>query len=191
MGDGSFLQPRKFNVSVAPGHHHFPLQKPLISMLLFRFHWSTLPSGSDSHSSGKSPLKKLEKPWEMAIFNSYILCLPEGFMYGTRRTSFLDLTSHPADSCRKLPENQRRNGSHFIHEFAVESSVGGSVLSRFCADIISRLTKNRLVVTGTWLLLFHMLGMIIPMDSYFSGVLKPPTRKPLQGSKSKSVWKKD
>jgi hypothetical protein len=29
---------------------------------------------------------------------------------------------------------------------------------------------------GTWLLFFHILGRIVPTDSYFSEGLKPPTR---------------
>ena len=29
---------------------------------------------------------------------------------------------------------------------------------------------------GTWILFFHILGIIIPTDSYFSEGLKPPTR---------------
>ena len=38
-----------------------------------------------------------------------------------------------------------------------------------------------LVVTGTWLLFFHILGIIIPIDSYFSGGFKPPTRRSSDG----------
>ena len=32
-----------------------------------------------------------------------------------------------------------------------------------------------LVVTGTWILFFHIFGIISPIDSYFSEGLKPPT----------------
>ena len=49
---------------------------------------------------------------------------------------------------------------------------------------------------GTWILLFHILGIIIPTDWYFSEALKPPTRWKIGSSiwffimRSRAAWRK-
>ena len=50
---------------------------------------------------------------------------------------------------------------------------------RCCADRaewMALLICCWLVVTGTWLLFSHILGIVIPVDKYVSEGLKPPTR---------------
>ena len=94
----------------------------------------------------------------------------------------------PSQSARKSPgrlhrpavaeEKAAKEAGMDPENYQVRIRIEGKlrfVYSKFRESGVEHL-RHWLVVTGTWILLSHKLGIIIPVDKYCSEGLKPPTR---------------